>query len=71
MMFTPINQLAGMISSHAAQAQCDRADSSYHLQQMIALQGQAYAQNINSSHCYGEALLGSIWDDLDDSHEWL
>ena len=62
MIFTPLNQLAGMISSHAAQAQCNRADSSYHLQQMIALQGQAYAQNINSSRCFDEAPLG-LWDD--------
>ena len=63
MMFTPMSQLANMIASHAAQAQCNRPDSSYHLQQMIALQGQAYAQRMNSrTH-----LNDYLWDDdMDD-----
>ena len=63
MMFTPMSQLADMIASHAAQAQCNRPDSSYHLQQMIALQGQAYAQRMNSRNHLNDCLWG---DDMDD-----
>ena len=57
MMYTPMSQLADMIAHHATQAQCDGPDSSYHLQKMIALQGQAYAQRMNSMNsrtCLGD-----------------
>ena len=58
MMFTPMSQLADMISYHAFKAQCNGPDSSHHLQQMIAFQGQAYAQRMNSrAH-----LNDSRWD---------
>ena len=63
MMFTPMSQLADMISYHAFKAQRNGPDSSHHLQQMIAFQGQAYAQRMNSRNHLNDCLWG---DDMDD-----
>ncbi len=59
MMFAPMSQLTDMVVAHAAQAQCNRPDSSYYLQHMIALQGQLYPRGMNSrTH-----LNDYLWDD--------